>query len=67
MRDVPDFDNRGSVGFQKIVASFLSRAGLPFSSVLSAERIERIFAKHGNVFGVGHIYSTSVVLRSGLA
>jgi putative transposase len=36
--------------------------GLPFARVLSAERIERIFAKHGNLFGMSAVYSTVVTL-----
>jgi len=32
--------------------------------VLSAERIERIFAKHGNLFAIGAIYSTAVTVWS---
>lgn len=32
--------------------------------MLSADRIERIFKKHGNLFGIGRIYSTAVVLWS---
>ncbi len=50
--------------FQEIAAAFLAQPGLPFASVLSAERIERIFAKHGNLFGFGAIYSTSVIVWS---
>ncbi len=50
--------------FQQVVACFLSQPGLPFASVLSAERIERIFTKHGNLFGVGQIYSTAVMVWS---
>jgi putative transposase len=40
----------------------LAQPGLPFASVLPAERIEAIFAKHGNQFAVGRIYTTAVVL-----
>jgi len=50
--------------FQQLVASFLMQPGLPFADILSAERIERIFAKHGNLFGVGAIYSTAVMVWS---
>ena len=67
MGDVPDFRNRGSGEFRKIVDSFLLQPDLPFASVLSADRIERIFRKHGNLFGVGRIYSTAVVLWSFLS
>ena len=64
MGDLPQNRNRGSRDFRKIVESFLLQPGLPFASVLSADRIERIFQKHGNLFGVGRIYSTAVVLWS---
>ena len=64
MASVSDFSNRGSCNFRRVVDGFLLRAGLPFADVLSAERVERIFKKHGNLFGVGQIYSTVVVLWS---
>lgn len=50
-----------SRGFRQIVAAFLSLPGLPFADVLSAQRIQRVFAKHGNLFG-GAVYSTVVTL-----
>ena len=64
MASVSDFSNRGSSSFRRVVDGFLLRAGLPFAEVLSAERVERIFKKHGNLFGMGQIYSTAVVLWS---
>jgi putative transposase len=64
MRDLPDFRDRGSRNFSQIVACFLSEPGLPFASVLSTERIHRIFQKHKNLFGMGEIYSTAVMLWS---
>jgi len=48
----------GASKFQTVVAAFLAQPGLPFASVLSAERVERVFAKHGNLFGMDSIYST---------
>lgn len=53
-----------SNSFQRIVSTFLAQPGLPFAEVLSSERIERIFAKHGNLFGSGAIYSTAVMVWS---
>jgi putative transposase len=53
-----------SNSFHKVFATFLSQPGLPFAEVLSAERVERIFAKHGNLFGGGAIYSTAVMVWS---
>ena len=64
MASVSDFSNRGSSDFRRVVDGFLLRAGLPFADVLSAERVERIYKKHGNLFGVGQIYSMVVVLWS---
>ena len=60
MAGVPQSAAGGSNNFQRIANVFLSQPGLPFADVLSAERIERIFAKHGNLFGCGAIYSTAV-------
>ena len=45
-----------------MVAAFLSQPGLPFAAVLSAGRVERIFAKHQNLFAMGRVYSTVNVL-----
>ncbi len=64
MSGVTHSANGRSRGFQKIADCFLSQPGLPFASVLSAERIERIFAKHGNLFGFSAIYSTAVIVWS---
>lgn len=57
-----DSDDCGEPGFQKIVDGFLLQPGLPFSTVLTAEKIIRIFAKHGGLFGENGIYNPSVVL-----
>jgi len=54
----------GCAGFRQVVATFLSQPGLPFAHVLSEERIERIFSKHGNLFGVSAVYSTAVTISS---
>ncbi len=43
----PNSGGRGSGSFQKVVDIFLASKGLPFAEILSAERIERVFAKHG--------------------
>jgi len=56
--------NSHSSSFQRIAAVFLSQSGLPFAEVLSSGRIERVFAKHGNLFGCGAIYSTAVMVWS---
>lgn len=62
MRRITNSSHSDCGSFQQVVAAFLSQPGLPFASVLSAERIERVFAKHGNLFGVGGVYSTVVTL-----
>ena len=64
MDGLPHFARSGSNDFQRVVDAFLSRPGLPFADVLSAERIERIFSKNGNLFGTGAIYSTAVMVWS---
>ena len=48
MASVPDFHERSRSGFQQVASAFLAQPGLPFSQVLSAERIERVFVDHGN-------------------
>ena len=64
MRTLTDSSPAGVGNFQQVVAAFLAQPGLPFAGVLSAERIERIFTKHGNLFGVEQIYSTAVMVWS---
>jgi hypothetical protein len=65
MRDsLSDFDPCGRSKFQRIVDNFLAQPGLPFAQVLSAERIERVFARHGNQFGLGAVYSTALMVWS---
>ena len=64
MRGVSDFTNYGSGKFREIVSCFLLQPGLPFAEILSSERIERLFKKHDGLFGVGAIYSVSVMLWS---
>jgi hypothetical protein len=64
---LPNSPRRGSSDFQKVVDVFLTSDGLPFSNILSAERMERIFAKFGCAFGMHGIYTTAVVVWSFLA
>ena len=64
MASLTDSTGSCSSSFQKIADCFLSQPGLPFASVLSAERIGRIFAKHENLFGGGAIYSTAIMVWS---
>ena len=67
MRNVTDSRSRASGEFQRVVAAFLTQPGLPFASVLSVERIERVFTKHGNLFGMNAVYSTAVMVWSFLS
>ena len=67
MASLSHSSNQGSSSFQQIVDAFLSQPGLPFAHILSAERIERVFAKHGNLFGTGAIYSTAMIVWSFLS
>ncbi|MEK7293435.1 MAG: hypothetical protein AAB049_00540, partial [Nitrospirota bacterium] len=62
MCNVTDSSHCASGKFQQVVAAFLAQSGLPFAGVLSAERVERIFAKHQNLFAMHGIYSTVNVL-----
>ena len=64
MSSLSDSSRSGRSSFQQVAASFLSQPGLPFAGILSAERIERIFTRHGNLFGMGQIYSTAVMVWS---
>ena len=65
--EIPNSPQHGSCNFRKIVDAFLSAEGLPFADVLAAERIERIFAKHGNLFGGHGIYTTAIMVWSFLS
>ena len=67
MRRVAQSWSRVSRDFRVVADAFLVQPGLPFASVLSAERIERVFAKHGNLFGIGMIYSTAMMVWSFLS
>ena len=64
---VPNSPRRDSSSFRKIVDAFLSGEGLPFTDILSAERIERIFAKHGCQFGHHGIYTAAIMVWSFLS
>ena len=49
---IADPPQQDSGSFRKVVDVFLSGEGLPLADILSAERIQRIFAKHGCQFGL---------------
>ena len=62
---IPNPGNRRVGSFQPVVEAFLSGDdGLPFSHILSAERIKRIFDKHGCRFGLHGVYTTAIVVWS---
>ena len=61
---LPDSSPHRSRNFQFILESFFASAGLPFSQILSAERIKKVFSKHDGLFGKHGIYSTAIVLWS---
>jgi len=64
---ISDSPPRNSRSFQKIVDAFLGSDELPFSHVLSADRIERIFTKHGCLFGLHGVYTTAIMVWSFLS
>jgi len=66
-RHVPDSGSRGSGDFQQVAHAFLSGEGLSFAEILSAERIERVCAKHDCLFAMRRVYSTAIVLWSFLS
>ncbi len=58
---IPHSPRRGSQRFQTVADAFLGGEGLPFAEILSAERIQRIFAKHGCLFGLHGVYTAAIV------
>ena len=64
---IPNSPSRGSSSFQKVADAFLAGKGLPFAGILSAQRIERVFAKHGCLFGLHGIYTSAIVVWAFLA
>ena len=64
---LPKSSRYRSRSFRKIVDAFLGGAELPFAEVLSEERIERIFEKHGCSFGLHGIYTTAIMVWSFLS
>ena len=64
---IPNSPQRGSRGFQKVVAVFLAGSGLPFAEILSAERIAHIFARHDCLFGRHGVYNTAIMVWSFLS
>ncbi|MBM4091955.1 MAG: IS4 family transposase [Planctomycetes bacterium] len=65
--NIPGSPRRGSGSFRQVADAFFSGEGLPFSRILSAERIERVFAKHGCLFGRHGIYTAAIMVWSFLS
>ena len=65
--DIPNSPNRRSGSFQKVVDAFLAGEGLSFAPILTAECIERVFAKHGCLYGRHGIYTTAIMVWSFLS
>ncbi|HMO13952.1 MAG TPA: hypothetical protein PKD64_01045 [Pirellulaceae bacterium] len=64
---LPNSARRDTTGFQKVVDAFLTGEGLPFAKILSADRIQRIFCKHGGLFGQHGVYTTAAMVWSFLS
>ena len=64
---LPKSSRYGSRSFRKIMDAFLGGEDLPFAEVLSEERIERIFERHGCSFGLHGIYTTAIMVWSFLS
>ena len=64
---VSDSGQSENAGFQKIVDAFLLQEGLPFSELLSTQRIIRVFRRHGGLFGENRIFNTATALWAFLA
>lgn len=61
-------DRRGNKnGFYAVAEPFIQGEGLPFSGVLNAEWIQRVFCEENALFGQDDIFSTEIVLWAFLA
>ncbi|MCX7427713.1 MAG: IS4 family transposase, partial [Planctomycetia bacterium] len=67
MASITDSRVQGRTNFRQVTDAFLAQPGLPFAEVLPAERIEQVFGKHHNLFGMSDVYSTPIVLWAFLA
>jgi hypothetical protein len=66
-QDIPNSPNHGSGNFQQITDAFLAQDGLPFSEIVSEEKIAEVFGRNDGLFGEHGIYSTVIVLWSFLS
>ena len=67
MVTIPNSPHGCPSSFQQVVSAFLTQPGLPFANILSADRIQRVFAKHGCQFGQYGVYTTAVMVWSFLS
>ena len=59
---IPNSPRRDSRSFEKVVDVFLAGDGLPYAEILSADRIDLIFRKHGCLFGLPGVYTTAIMV-----
>jgi len=57
---MPPMNGTVVFGFGDAVSGFLAQPDLPFAEVLTAQRIERVFAQHDGLFA--RTYTTAIVL-----
>ena len=60
--EIPENADSRSTSFRRISDAFLSQDGLPFSEVLTAEKIQNVFSRNDELFGMNGVYSTVIVL-----
>jgi putative transposase len=61
---LPNSSGHHRSSFQDVAAAFLDGAGLPFEKLLSANRIQKVFAKHSGLFGLHGVYTTAIMVWS---
>ncbi len=67
MITVPTPRRRHKNAFDSVADPFIQSDGLPFSDVLNAEWIQRVFREENGLFGQDDIFSTQIVLWAFLA
>ena len=60
--EIPENADSRSASFRQITDAFLSEDGLPFSEVLTAEKIQNAFGRNSGLFGMNDAYSTVIVV-----
>ena len=60
--EIPENADSRSASFRQITDAFLSQDGLPFSEVLTAEKIQNAFGRNSGLFGMNDAYSTVIVV-----